>query len=311
MKIGNPKAEIGNLSYGVVVHGGAGSSKRLNDTCRKVCEAAFGMLRAGTSAIDAATEAVRLMEDDGRFNAGSGSVVRLDGKTVEMDASVMDSRGRLGIVMNVRDVKNPVLVAMAVTETPHVALAGQGAALFARLRGFAPLERISPRSLLRHKKTERLVKEGKLHKKDTRWKGVDVRELWNFETPYEEHFPSDTVGAVALDLKGDVAVASSTGGATPMMLGRVGDTPMVGSGFYAGPAGAVGATGIGEEIIRHMLARTVYDMIRTGEDVKEACEKGVLLFPPAIPVGVIAISRDGFAIKANRDMAAYTVVEGC
>lgn len=267
------------------------------------------MLRNGISAIDAAIEAVRVMEDDGRFNAGSGSVVRLDGRTVEMDASVMDSLGRIGIVINVRNVKNPVLLARAVTDTPHVALAAQGATLFARLRGLAPLGRVSHRSLLRHKETQYLVKEGKLHKRDKRWKGVDLRGLWNFETPYEEHFPSDTVGAVVLDASGNVAVASSTGGATPMMLGRVGDTPMVGSGFYAGSAGAVAATGIGEEIIRHMLAKTVYDQIRAGGDVKAACEEAVLLFPHSIPVGVIAISRGGFAISANRDMAAYAVVE--
>ena len=121
-----------SISYGVVVHGGVGSSTRLRGPCEAACTRAFAMLEKGAAALDAVIEAVRLLEDDGRFNAGSGSTLRLDGKTVEMDASVMDSEGRLGVVIALRDAKNPVLVARAVTGTPHVALAGQGADLFAR-----------------------------------------------------------------------------------------------------------------------------------------------------------------------------------
>lgn len=267
------------------------------------------MLKEGGSALEAAIEAVRLLEDDGRFNAGSGSSLRLDGRTVEMDAGVMDSAGRIGMVMALRDVRNPILAARAVMETPHVALAGRGATLFARQRGLAPSLPISGRALERHRKTQRLIREGRLEARDGRWKGSDLSSLWNFEVAYGEVFPTDTVGAVAIDRSGDVAAAASTGGAPPMMLGRVGDTALVGSGLYAGSGAAVTVTGIGEEIIRKMLSKTVYDLIRDGQETDAACGEGLALFPPEMATGIIAISAYGYAIKANRRMAAYHLIE--
>lgn len=84
------------IQFGVVAHGGAGSPAELSDGCEKACQAAFALLQEGKSALDAAVEAARILEDDGRFNAGSGSVLRLDGKTIEMDAGVMDSKNNMG-----------------------------------------------------------------------------------------------------------------------------------------------------------------------------------------------------------------------
>lgn len=249
------------------------------------------------------------MEDDGKFNAGSGSILRLDGKTIEMDASVMDSTGRLGMVIGVRDVKNPVLLARAVTETPHVAFSGEGAMRFARQHGFGPFHHVSPKAQARYDKLHRLVKDGKVRTQDKRWKDVDVRTLWNFDVPYENVFAPDTVGAVVMDREGRLAVAASTGGASPMLLGRVGDTALIGCGFYADGVAAVAATGIGEEIIRKMLAKSVHDAIQAGKDVKAACEEGVAHFPYAFPTGIIAISASGYAIVANRQMAACSLVK--
>src|SRR5512142_256440 len=100
----------GPLSYGIVVHGGAGSPLALSDGCRKACAAGFALLKKGSGALQAVIEAARILEDDGRFNAGSGSTLRLDGKTVEMDAGLMDSLGHLGIAISVRTVRNPVLL---------------------------------------------------------------------------------------------------------------------------------------------------------------------------------------------------------
>jgi isoaspartyl peptidase/L-asparaginase-like protein (Ntn-hydrolase superfamily) len=267
------------------------------------------MLKQGGPALEAATEAVRLLEDDGRFNAGSGSCLRLDGRTVEMDAGVMDSAGRIGMVMALRDVRNPILAARAVMETPHVALAGLGATLFARQRGLAPSLPISERVLKRYLLSQRLLRKGRLQERDSRWKGSDIRRLWNFEVAFGEVFPPDTVGAVAIDRSGGAAAAASTGGASPMMLGRVGDTALVGSGLYAGCGAAVTVTGIGEEIIRRMLSKTVYDLIRGGQETETACSEGLALFPPEMAAGIIAISAGGCAIRANRRMAAYSLIE--
>jgi L-asparaginase/beta-aspartyl-peptidase (threonine type) len=297
------------IEYGIVVHGGAGSSKILSGGCRKACESGFRLLESGKDAIDAVTEAVTIMEDDGRFNAGSGSLLRLDGKTVEMDASVMDSTGRIGAVIGVKDVKNPIQAARAVTRTPHIVLSGQGADIFAKLCGLPRFDRVSPRALMRHRELLRLVTNGKLRTRDKRWNSLDLKKMWNFERPYEEVFAADTVGAVAIDKAGHLGVASSTGGASPMMLGRVGDTPLPGCGFYAGSAAVVAATGIGEEIIRKMLAKTVYDMVVAGKYITAACEDGVNLFPRAIPIGIIGMSAHGYAIRANRKMAGYSIIK--
>ncbi len=297
------------ISYGIVVHGGVGSSIRLTGICRRICLRAFAMLEKGAPAIDAAVEAVRLFENDGRFNAGAGSVLRLDGKTMEMDASVMDSEGRLGMVMAVRNVPNPVLLARAVTQTPHVALAGTGATLFGRTVNLAGPVPVSRKSLQRYAKMREAIEKKKLQRKDKRWKSSDIERLWNFEVPYSAVFLHDTVGAVALDRHGVVASAASTGGASPMMLGRIGDTPMVGSGFYAGPHGGVAATGIGEEIIRRLLSKDVHDMLGGGADAKTACDKAVALFPKTVPVGIIAITQEGHAISANRRMAAWSIIK--
>ncbi len=297
------------ILYGVVAHGGAGSPSQFSDGCKAACETAFKILEAGKSSLDAVVEAARVLEDDGRFNAGSGSVLRLDGKTIEMDASVMDSRGNIGIVIAIKNIKNPILVAQAVMETPHIALAGEGAAAFARKQGFEPLYRVSQRSLERYHAMKKLIKEGKLDKEAPQWKGYDIESLWNFDdVTYKEVF-YDTIGAVAIDKDGILATANSTGGFSPMMLGRVGDTPMIGCGFYAGPSCAVATTGVGEEIIKKMLAKTVHDMLSHSEDTSMACKKGINMFPFETKVGIIAISKTSYAIESNTEMAHYALVK--
>ncbi len=288
------------VEFGVVAHGGVGTEDALSDGCRAACEAAFRMLEEGRCALDAVTETCRILEDDGRFNAGSGSALRIDGKTVEMDAAVMGSEGHVGAVINIRNIKNPVLVARELTKTPHVALAGRGAETFAEKIGAEPFPGVSERAVERFHKTMRLFKEGKIGEVNPLWTDADKFFL--------DGISSDTVGAVALDKRGGFAVATSTGGASPMMVGRVGDTPMIGCGFYAGPAGAVAATGIGEEIVRKMLARTVYDLIDNDGDIESAGSKGIGLFDPGIAAGLIVISRKGFVVSSNRSMARYVMM---
>ncbi len=297
------------IRYGVVAHGGVGSPLRFSDGCAKACGSAFKLLEKGSSALDAVTEAARVLEDDGRFNAGSGSTLRLDGTTIEMDAGLMDSQERIGIVISVRNIRNPVVLARALMETPHVALAGQGAELFARKRGLPSFRNVSTHSRQRYRKLLQTIKRGELGEHDPRWEDCDLRSLWNLEVPYAAIFGTDTIGVVALDKEGNTAVANSTGGASPMLLGRVGDSPMVGCGFYAGISAAVACTGIGEEIIKKMLAKTVYDLVASGVDVKAACRQGIRPFPGKTAVGLIAISTAGCAVVANRQMAHFALIK--
>ncbi len=291
------------IASGIVVHGGVGSPPAWADGCRRAAARGRAVLDRGGSALDAVVEAAVDLEDDGRFNAGTGSQFRLDGRTIEMDAALMTSDARLGCVAAVRRVKNPILVAREVMKTPHVILAADGAIEFARRCGFGDWYRPSSVAQERFEKVRTAIQAGRTDDFREAWRSFDMRKYWNFASRYEEVFACDTVGAVAVDRDGLLACANSTGGASPMLCGRVGDSPIIGCGFYAGPAAAVATTGIGEEIIRRMLARQVHDWIAQGEDVARACERGVAQYPEEIPIGVVAIARRGRASAANRDMA--------
>ena len=293
----------------VVVHGGAGASRDHEEGCVLAARRALAQLEINGDALDAAIVAVTTMEDDGRFNAGSGSVLGLDGATVEADASVMDTRGRLGAVACVQAVKNPVQLARAVADTPHWLLVGDGAGRFARTIGMpesAPVsdrQRAAHRSLMRELAGSMPVMPG--------LNLALVERLWNYNTPMQlpEGVACNSVGAVVRGADGHFAVACSTGGSAPSLLGRVGDAPIIGSGFFAGPEGAVAATGIGEQIVRHLLARTVYGWIADGLPLHDALARGVALFAPDIKVGVIAVSRDDAGAFSNSDMPTSKMVQ--
>lgn len=293
----------------VVVHGGAGASREHEDGCVLAARRALAQLEVNGDALDAAITAVTTLEDDGRFNAGSGSVLGLDGATVEMDASIMDTRGRLGAVACVQSVKNPVQLARAVADTPHWLLAGEGAGRFARAIGMPEAHAVSERQRAAHRKIA-----AQLAGSVPAMPGVHnalFERFWNYNTPL--HLPEgsacDTVGAVVRGADGHFAVACSTGGSAPKLLGRVGDTPIIGSGFFAGPEGAVAATGIGEHIVRHLLARTVYGWMADGMPLDQALQRGVDLFDPEIVVGLIAVSRTEAAARSNSDMPYSKMVQ--
>jgi beta-aspartyl-peptidase (threonine type) len=294
--------------YAIVVHGGAGSPRDYDDGCERAAKAAADEIALSGDALEAAMAAVTTMEDDGRFNAGSGSVLCLDGATVEMDASVMDTRGRLGAVACVQGVRNPVLLARAVADSPHWLLAGEGAKRFADAIRHPSHTAISEHQRQAH---QQVLKE--LAGSVPAMPGVDngaFLRFWNYQTPVNlpEHMACDTVGAVVRAPDGHFGVAVSTGGSAPSLLGRVGDSPIIGSGFYAGKLGAVAATGIGEQIVRHLLARTVYGWIEDGMALEQALKRGIDLFDPEVAVGLIAVSRTEAAVHANRDMPQAKII---
>ena len=295
--------------YAIVTHGGVGSPPEYGDGCERAARRAREELEISGDALEAAICAVSEMEDDGRFNAGSGSVLCLDGATVEMDASIMDSRGRLGAVACVQGIENPVLLARAVADTPHWLLAGDGANRFAAAIGHPTQHVISEQQRAAHRK---LLKA--LAGSVPAMPGVDNQaflRFWNYHDPAElpPDAACDTVGAVVRDRAGHFGVACSTGGAAPALLGRVGDTPIIGAGFFAGPHGAVAATGIGEHIVRHLLASRVYGWIEDGMPLEQALKRGIDLFDPSISVGLIAVTKTEAAFHANRDMPRARIVK--
>lgn len=296
------------IKFGILTHGGVGAPSSLSDGCKKAAEIGYNILEKGGNALDAVVAAATQLEDDGRFNAGRGAILRLDGKTVERDASLMDSDNNIGIVINVRNVKNPIKLARKVMETPHIAFAGKGAENLARKFGLYAEESPSSAAVDRHRRLVQMIKEKKLDDFREAWKKADIKQLWNFEVEYSEVFGCDTIGAVALDRNGNMAVANSTGGASPMLYGRVGDSPIIGCGFYCGKNAAVATTGIGEEIVKRMLALNVHNLIAQGEPVESATVKLVNQYPKNIPIGVIAICRRGYSIFANREMASAALI---
>jgi len=288
--------------FAIVTHGGAGEPLDYSDGCERAAQRGHEMIIETGDALEAAIAAVMVFEEDERFNAGTGAVLCLDGATIEMDASIMDTRGRLGAVAGVRDVRNPILLARAIADTPHVLLAGEGADRLARALG---MERAKPISAAQREQHEKLLKQ--LAGSVPVMPGIDNRmfeRFWNYKTPLQlpPNAAHDTVGAVVRGPDGHFAVAGSTGGSAPSLLGRVGDTAIMGSGFYAGPLGAIAATGVGEHIVRHMLARTVYGYIEQGMPLRQALRRGVDLIDKDVDTGLIGVTKTEAASCSNTHM---------
>ena len=286
----------------VVAHGGAGAAAELEDGCLHAVHAGAAALRNCLDAMSAAIAAVVALEADGRFNAGSGASIRLDGETVELDAAVMDSTGRLGAVAGLQHARHPVLVAQQVSTTPHWLLVGAGAQAFAAQ--FSLTGNHVPSETARKRHAERMAALANTWRAAGE-KAGPMQRFWNYAMPWEDamkRWGSGTVGAVVRDADGRFAVATSTGGSMPALRGRVGDTPIVGCGFYAGPAGAVAATGIGEAIVRTLLAATVYRWIEADVPLDEALARGIARIPSDVDVGLIAVSASEAGGASNHGM---------
>lgn len=290
----------------VVTHGGAGSPPSLADGPQAAADTALGVLLRGGSSLDAAIAGTVKLENDPRFNAGTGANIRLDGKTIQMDAALMTHTGRFAAVAVIERVRNPILVARAVMDsTPHLLLAGEGATRFAHRIGFEDVVPTGAEALEKYR--ARMKRQAEVFGcTDTTF--FDWRRYWNFPGPMpadvlEWGRHGDTVGTVARDAAGTFAATLSTGGTSVTLYGRVGDVPVYGAGLYAGPAGAVACTGEGEEIIRRAMARTVYESMAQGTPARAAVEKAVRSFPERFDLGLIAVDRQGWGVACNLPMA--------
>jgi beta-aspartyl-peptidase (threonine type) len=277
----------------IVTHGGVGCPPENKDGTDKAAKVGFDIMKKGGNALDAVEAAIIILEDDERFNAGTGSFMRLNG-SIEMDAILMDSEGNCGAVAAIRDVKNPISVARKVMRTPHVLLAGEGAIEFARKMGFEFFDPSTEKAKRRFSETK-----DKLKRKD----------LPDWAGKWREFKFYDTVGAVVVDLNGKFAAGSSSGGIPIALKSRVGDSAIVGCGAFAGEHGAVTPTGVGEEIIRKVLSKSVYDKLMVEMNPQEACEWALELFDKEIPMGVIAVSDEDYGVASTKEMA-WSVLKG-
>jgi len=294
----------------IAIHGGAGAMSRAAMSAEqegKYIAALEGILRAGQavlaqggSALDAVTEAVRLLEDCPLFNAGHGAVFTSAG-THELDASIMDGATlRSGAIANVNCVRNPVLAARKVMEnSKHVFFVGEGAQDYAREQG---LEIVDPSYFSTEARREQLLRVQR-EQPDAAVLDHDGQAMVARAQPAAPAEPIDadrkfgTVGAVAVDAQGNLAAATSTGGITNKQVGRVGDAPLIGAGCYAANATcAVSTTGTGEMFIRMVAAYDVAaQMEYRGVTLEQAAASVVHEKLPRIQGkgGLIAVDAQG------------------
>jgi beta-aspartyl-peptidase (threonine type) len=272
----------------IAVHGGAGiygdeSVPEALEGVRQAAAIGLDRLLAGGSAVEAVLAAVKHLEDDPNFNAGTGSVLTADG-TIENDAAVMSGADlTAGAVGALSGFRNPVLVAEEVRRhSSHVLLVAEGAKRFALSRG---LTSVDPVTMI----TER---------QRAKWRAEALARQ-----PAGKH---GTVGAVAADAQGHVAAATSTGGMLFKLPGRVGDTPIIGGGTFADDlSGAVSCTGQGEAILKVALAKTAAELLRAGKSAAEAAAGAIAELSARThgEAGLILVSRSGevgFAFNTRR-----------
>ena len=287
----------------LVIHGGAGTITRNGMSAEmeqqyragleQALRAGHAVLSKGGSSLDAVEAAIRVLEDNPLFNAGKGAVFTHEGRN-ELDASIMDGRTKAaGSIAGVTIIRNPITAARAVMEkSKHVMMIGRGAELFATKMG---LEIVDPSYFW----TER------------RWKSLQQELLKEQGKPQAAlDFPDEkkfgTVGAVAVDAKGNLAAGTSTGGMTDKQFGRVGDAPIIGAGTYAeNESVAVSATGHGEFFIRWTVAHDIAALVKyRGMSVKEAGDEVIhkKLAPVKGEGGVIILDAKGnFAMPFNSE----------
>ena len=277
------------MKISIAIHGGAGTlvkgmmtpekEQHYRAHLEKALDAGYEALANGKSAIDAVEIAVKHLEDSPLFNAGKGSVFTAD-ETHEMDASIMDGKTlNAGAVSLISGIKNPVSLARQVMDkSEHVFLAGNGALQFAKVQGFS----IEPDSYFHD---------------DFRYKQwLEIKDSDNFQLDHAAKKDSKfgTVGAVACDVNGNIAAATSTGGMTNKRFGRIGDSPMIGAGNYANnETCAVSCTGSGEFFIRGVVAYDVACLIEhKGYSLQKAADE-------VINKRILKIGGDGGLIAVN------------
>lgn len=287
--------ETADSSVAIAIHGGAGTITRAKLSpsqekaylakLRDAVSQGYDELQKGKSSIDAVITAINVLEDSPLFNAGKGAVYTFD-EEHELDASIMDGKTlNAGAVAGVKKIKNPIDAARAVMDKSiHVMLSGKGAEIFAEQQGITLIDNRYFNTPFRH---EALIRAKlKLEKDTSAWDRPDMLD-----------YKFGTVGAVALDKKGNIAAGTSTGGMTAKRYGRIGDSPIIGAGTYANNEScAVSATGHGEYFIRYNVASDICARVRySGVELEQAANTVIhkVLKPAGGTGGIVAIDKDG------------------
>ncbi len=308
-----------NDKYLLVIHGGVGTILKKNMTPEKenaylqvlkeAVEAGEQILKNDGVAVQAVEAAIITMEDSPLFNAGKGAVFTHDERN-EMDASIMDGKTMMaGAVCNVERIKNPIIVAREVMEnSDHVMLAAGGAEEFAKIR---ECELVDPSYFYTKVRFEQLQFAKENDEVLLDHTGENKIDNTNFENGGKKY---GTVGAVALDMKGNLASATSTGGMTNKRFGRIGDAPIIGAGTYANNnTCAVSCTGHGEYFIRNVVAYDIHALMEYKQMSLADASDHVIhkkLMDQDGEGGLIAIDKDGNYVHCFNTPGMYRGVVG-
>lgn len=284
--------------FAIVIHGGAGTILKENITSEKeaaykadlekAIRAGHSLLKNGGTSLDAVELSIKILEDSPLFNAGKGAVFT-NNETNELDASIMDGQSlNAGASAGTTTVKNPIGLARKIMDSSaHVLLYGNGAETFAKEQG---LELVAPDYFYTESRMQSLK----------RVKAAEAKVEINKTSFYDYDIKSNkfgTVGCVALDLNGNLAAGTSTGGMTNKRFGRIGDVPIIGAGTYANNATcAVSGTGWGEYFIRATVAHDISALMEyKGLSLAEASKEVIQRKVPDLGGngGIIAIDKDG------------------
>lgn len=252
-----------------LTHGGAGSKNEYADGTFASAQKGMEYLKIGKSVLDSVCFGVQILENDSRFNAGIGSAKRADG-SIMMDAACMDCDKQFGAVAGIEGFKNPIWIARKICVEEFRLLTGIGAKQYAKKHSFEHL------------------------------KPIDKKPA--------DSGTSDTVGAVAFDGE-KFAAGLSTGGTGKSHPGRIGDVPLIGSGLYVGSFGAIAATGHGESIAINLTAYRSYEMLKRGMEPEIVLKTVLSWFSLDVDIGLIIVSRKGYAAGSNRSMAWSVAIE--
>lgn len=296
-----PQAD-NSKKFVLVIHGGAGTilksqmtpekekayQQGLNDALQK----GYDVLSKGGTALDAVEATIEVMEDNPLFNAGKGAVFTHEGKN-EMDAAIMDGKTlKAGAVAGVTNIKNPITAARAVMDkSGHVMMAGKGAEQFAAQQGCTIVD---PSYFFTEDRWKALQKA----KADDSLKPFERDTSKSFLKQSEnKDYKYGTVGCVALDVYGNLAAGTSTGGITNKKFGRIGDSPIIGAGTYANNSTcSISCTGYGEYFIRLIMAKSVSDQMELAhETLQQAADEMIMhkLGDLGGDGGLIAVDKNG------------------
>ncbi len=294
-------------SFGLVIHGGAGTILKKNltpeleiqykETLEKAAKKGYEILKNGGTSLDAVEQTIHILENSPLFNAGKGAVFANNGKN-ELDASIMDGKTlNAGAIAGVTNLKNPISAARKVMEnSEHVLLARKGAEEFAVTQG---LETVDTSYFYTEKRYNSLLKA----------KNKDIKDKAAYIDPYINNYKYGTVGCVALDKNGNLAAGTSTGGMTNKKWSRIGDSPIIGAGTYANNnTCAVSGTGHGEYFIRAAVAHDISALMEyKGLSLQEASKEVVQnkLKKMGGSGGIIAIDHKGNLVAEFNTAGRY------